>query len=612
MRISISKWIREWGTDIKGLSVNEGLILLFLMLPFVLSLRLYENVTLYIKGGNIGDLIAESYYVVCRIFYALTVPIVYIIYKKNIKRLTQRCNYFCVLLSVWMSLTCTIGYSFSEVGSWDLCFNSFGNLAIWIWQSVAFLFYFYFCLSVVYFWIDKEQQTEQIGSTIDKKRTFFFLFILSLPYWMLLWPGEFQWDSYFLVNEYLDGKFDNHNPIIYQFFFGELMKLGIKYGCPEILFSILSLIQIGLFCGLVTISAFILCKHIDLGWNKVKWALFFYALNPIFAISSVQIIKDFYFSLVLFAYIILLFCHVRVNHGLWKRNSTCFFHFILLILLCLTKNQGVYIVIVMMGVLIFYNRKQWLRITCLYIPVILFYQVFLLGYIFPKYEVDQSTRKQESLGWMFQATARYVRDFPQDVYANEIIAISKVLVYDSLATRYELECSDGIKGSASRLGLFNRQCTDEELANYFKTWLTMGIRHPIAYIQSTIGTSYINLYYMQSYPEQYTPQPEWGPVIKQNPLRVISNTMVAHVFNRIPIIGKLVNTPTYIWIFIILMGYFLYRKRWSDLIWTAPITLSALILLISPCGGFRYSEPIIWTVPFILMTTLSKNRELNN
>ena len=109
------------------------------------------------------------------------------------------------------------------------------------------------------------------------------------------------------------------------------------------------------------------------------------------------------------------------------------------------------------------------------VPIIL----FQFGYCGAFFKVAKiaSVGKQEALSVCFQQTARYVKYHGDEVTQEEEEAIKKVLNYKDIGNLYDPNPS-------------------EDLKNYFKVWLSMGLKHPGEYIQSFIANTY-QYYYME-------------------------------------------------------------------------------------------------------------------
>lgn len=77
----------------------------------------------------------------------------------------------------------------------------------------------------------------------------------------------------------------------------------------------------------------------------------------------------------------------------------------------------------------------------------------------------------------FQMTARYVRDYGEDMTPGEKEAVDKLLDLSTLAERYNPVFADPVKG-------YTERGTAGEYLAYLKAFVSMGLRHPDACFQA--------------------------------------------------------------------------------------------------------------------------------
>lgn len=82
-----------------------------------------------------------------------------------------------------------------------------------------------------------------------------------------------------------------------------------------------------------------------------------------------------------------------------------------------------------------------------------------------------------------QQTARYIRDYGNEVTDDERTAIEKVLDYDAIAQSYMPELSDGVKQYYKNPG-------KGDLARYMLVWAKMLLKHPVCYFEATHANSH--------------------------------------------------------------------------------------------------------------------------
>lgn len=80
-----------------------------------------------------------------------------------------------------------------------------------------------------------------------------------------------------------------------------------------------------------------------------------------------------------------------------------------------------------------------------------------------------------------QQTARYIRDYGNEVTDDERTAIEKVLDYDAIAQSYMPELSDGVKQYYKNPG-------KGDLARYMLVWAKMLLKHPVCYFEQRTQT----------------------------------------------------------------------------------------------------------------------------
>lgn len=151
------------------------------------------------------------------------------------------------------------------------------------------------------------------------------------------------------------------------------------------------------------------------------------------------------------------------------------------------RNEGGFVLLFSFIVIAVFCGKA-LRKNALkaFITLILF-MALINKVIYPFTGVSPGSRR-EMLSVPFQQTARYLRDYPEDVSEQEKKAISKVLKYKKLAEKYDPDRSDPVKGT------FNEDASSEDLKLYFQTWLSMLKKHPSVYIKAFLHNYYQYLY----------------------------------------------------------------------------------------------------------------------
>mgnify|MGYP005982606997 FL=1 len=297
-------------------------------------------------------------------------------------------------------------------------------------------------------------------------------------------------------------------------------------------------------------------------------------------------------------------------------------------LMSASKNQGVYVAAAMFLFCIIYFSKYRARIAvCMVVPIIL----FQFGYCGAFFKVAKiaSVGKQEALSVCFQQTARYVKYHGDEVTQEEEEAIKKVLNYKDIGNLYDPNLSDPVKKT------FKTESTSEDLKNYFKVWLSMGLKHPGEYIQSFIANTY-QYYYMEFRNKRglylkpeimdfYIRKRPW--VQKSEAIQKLIRKLQVHVpenlksvrekgvlamdtVRRFPVVSWFTNPGVITWM--MLIGFFALwtKRRYTSTLEFLPVFLIFGVCLLSPKNGnLRYLYPACCMVPALLAAAFGNLRE---
>jgi hypothetical protein len=292
--------------------------------------------------------------------------------------------------------------------------------------------------------------------------------------------------------------------------------------------------------------------------------------------------------------------------------------------LCLTRHQGVYLVLAEFFLLLYCYRHYWGKVLTVHLlPLSLFF--YFSNIILPRLDVEP-VGKQEIYGTLFHQTANYLRLFPDELSNSERKTVEKILDTEKIKQEFTYNLTDGSKDcykynpmstSDSELLLFrhvDRFSEGSDLKNYRSTWFSLFLRHPLCFIQTTLGVclgffynngdplvkveSYwnnlpftINQDYIFGYYDKY----EW-----------IYNKQ-AMICAKLPVLSWLFAIPYYIWLAIIALALLLYRKEARDIAVFLPMILSSALLLICPYASGRYAFPIVAALPILIIHLLSFN-----
>ena len=403
----------------------------------------------------------------------------------------------------------------------------------------------------------------------------------------------------------------NHHPVLQTWLIGYSIKIGRAILNDNFGLFIYTLGQSILYASCLAYSV----KFAKKQGVKSKWRLILlltYMFVPMFLIYTVSGVKDTLYTAFMLMWVLSIFDIVKNYHDKKIPIGYLIHMFAMATLMCLFRHNGLYIAVVVIPFVVFFSRKNWLRLLITYtmfIGAVLSFNKVLV----PALGIsDGSDREKYSIP--FQQTARYVKYYADELTDEDIKAIDKVLSYDTLAERYKPQLSDPVKNQ------YNKYTTSEDMKVYLKVWFKGLKKHPLCYIEATLHNTFGYIYPNTHKWYTYT---EYDDRVTQNDLvdysfkkdrQWLRNILkgYANIFPYIPIYGTICSTGINIWIILIMVSYVL-KKNKKYLIVLLPLFMSWVVCMVSPANTyFRYVMPIIFLVPVLTILFMSNIRGEKN
>lgn len=439
---------------------------------------------------------------------------------------------------------------------------------------------------------------------ITWKHSFFLIFICWLLYLLPFLPGNVAGDGNFQLLEFFGhASMTNHHPFLSTVFQGGIFNIGKVLVNDNFGLFLYVVVQLLICC---LIYSFCISKVSKLGINKHLCIAFslFVGLSPYWSFVSETFHKDGMF-IAFFALFITLLLLVIVDLLIDRENKISTKQLVSLtisgLLVCLWRNDGIYMVLPSIFCLIFVDKRHyWKQFTGIFLAICAVY----IGFnkvLLPSLHVAP-TEKREALSLPVQQTARYLKEYPQDVTQHE----KKVLAdtFDNstkLGTRYDPNIADPVKFYVK--DRFN-------LKDYLEVWLQMGFRHPLVYITATFeGTNGYYTPWLQAQTFSWCAhisswsKPDFLKLDYLTPRSLRSSVLkLLNGISSLPFINILLSDSLAIWL-CVLMGSFLWAKLgFQYLIPFIPIFMNLLICIASPVNGLiRYSGCIVFATYCLLV-----------
>ncbi|MBQ6687505.1 MAG: hypothetical protein IJN03_03165 [Bacilli bacterium] len=560
----------------------------------------------------------------------LCVPLAYFYNEIFFKQRNRKISFIIITLSAFIIFFFLICSSFNDVASWDLVFANKKTFLKSIFKTLGLTPLLYIVLDYL---LNKTFIIEDINDTNFKSikiiayTTLFFMLCWGV-YFILLYPGCLTRDATDQIAQIFNNRdvcwsndaivlldenviLNNHHPMLYTVILRFILWIARCINSYSMAFQFLCFIQALLMALSFSYMIYVMKKH-GLKRNYVLIAVLFCAFNPLFPIYAMTIVKDTIFC------IVFLLTAVQL-YELFTVKNIALLRLILfsltIVAILFTKNNSSYILLtVILGVvfLLWKKKKKLFKITASILIPLLVVQIGFINILYPILKISPGS-KREMLSVPFVQTARYIKEYPDEISNDDAIAIAKVLNCDNdikkLANWYKPELADSVKNK------FNKYSTNEDLLKYFKVWGKGLIKHPGLYIET-----YLNLHHGW-FSFEGSDYDTYATVAKTRIDEVIpfenstGNASMRELVNngmdflkKNPFATIFLELSTYTWLYLFLLFYGLKHKNKNSLVVILLPVVNYLVYFIGPIAYMRYAMPMVCTAPFYIFITL-KNKD---
>lgn len=444
------------------------------------------------------------------------------------------------------------------------------------------------------------------------------VFLFRLPYLIAFFPCSMSWDGGAQICDFY-GLFDktaifsDHHPPMVSYLYGSVAYFSQQWGIPNLGMFVIPL-------GQTCLSAFAVAK-VCLLEKKLKtpygirWAtLAYFVLFTVWNIFDVTYIKDsIYWQLSLLFAVETASCIVD-QEAFWSRRKNLFLLFLYGVLMTQTRNNGIFVLLFTLPALfiIVKRDKKILFGGAAAAAFIMIY--FINNMLYPALGVVNIEVKEDTYCIMFQQTAKYGQDYPEDVTDEEREFLNRMFDYEELVTVYNPQLADWVKNCLKICEATSADGTNAEFAavkkEYFCVWFNQLKRHPLSYINTFLECSY-GYYYpeVKPYKEGMGFYEMDRNMFTQgmHDARQIQAFAPARFFleqiskiQYLPGIGLLYRCGFYTWCVLFAVDYLLVRKRYREVVIAIPAIVNILVCLISPVNTcIRYAMPTMCLIPLL-------------
>ncbi|MDR2748752.1 MAG: DUF6020 family protein [Bifidobacteriaceae bacterium] len=328
---------------------------------------------------------------------------------------------------------------------------------------------------------------------INKKIPLYYYFIFSsiifacwIPYFLSHIPGVLSPDSFSSVQIALGQTHNITNwiPLLFTQFVSLFLHIGLFFtNSLQNAIIFVSLAQMILFSAILGYIVYYFAKH---GSNKIIliFTIGFYSLCPIISFYSFTIWKDILFSAVLLLFTLFiceLIDNIKNHENTFLQNKLWASFFIITsFLVIFLRNNGIFICFITFAVLAVIFKKYWKKLIPVFSSVLVI-SVLIQGPLYSAIGIRPSPFS-ESAGILLGQISRVAAE-NGDMSNNDKEELEKVLPISNFKKDYLPRNVDPIKGDPK----FNMGYLDNHKFDFIKTWVSVGIKNPSAYIVAQLS-----------------------------------------------------------------------------------------------------------------------------
>ena len=531
-----------------------------------------------------------------------------------------------LVLSIVFGIAEVLGLSICKLGSWAFVFKNPYQLCVGVVCMAGYAVLFYHAVWGLYALLGRSRTGGE-----DFPQTRFAVWFAKapglasslligaawLPWVAVFWPGSVDWDSWGQISQVLGvQEMTAHHTVLSTWLHGWLFRLGRALGSDNLgvfLYIVLQFLVCAWVFGQVTAFA----AKLDCARGVQYAVTAFFALDPIWGAFIQTQVKDTLYT-GLFVLFVLKNADLLLFPQEWQGNRPRLTAYVVLgVLCCLLRKNGIYAVVPMLLASAFVVSEKRLRRPVLAV---------LLAVCIGSFGFDTFTEKVldipagsvgEALSVPMQQTARYIRDYGNEVTDEERAAIEKVLDYDAITQSYMPELSDGVKQYYKNPG-------KGDLARYMLVWAKMLLKHPVCYFEATHANShgYYTITKCRAINDYYTFNNDICMEMSEMNVHYLDKSgylryafvQALSAFEKLPLVGLTTSIGFMAWLTAVL-GLWLARCRAKPVL---PVFIGLgifwLTCIASPVNDcMRYFLPVAGCLPlvFCLAAVFSrKNSEI--
>ncbi len=460
-----------------------------------------------------------------------------------------------------------------------------------------------------------------------------------LPCYLAYYPGICAYDTTIQLGQVESGAYNDHHPIAHTLLLDGSMALGdAVFNDVNTGMALLVFVQMILLAAVFAGAIVLLARRGVKTWSIMALQLFA-MVYPFHMYMSVSVCKDVFFSMFFLLQMLALCEMIRRRKNRFDGCDILFA--VSSVGMQLFRNNGRYAMLVlvafMLVAVIFAKgaRRFWGKVALSCIVSLVAGSLCISG-LFRVTEAEQGDRR-EMLSMPIQQLARCMiyhggvgvkAEDDASMDAEEIALINDFLLNESYK-EYRPDIADPVKRHT------NTYVVRYQSGNFVRTYLGLLKKYPGDFINAALAVNagylyvdddshaYINvngkdtglgyvqtrflseelnargIYQDSKCPGLFTWMEQWAD---------------DNAYLKIPVLKYLFVPGVFLWLYLLLAGYLVMRKRYAECV---PLTLVLgyyLTMFLGPTVQLRYVYPLMVILPFVALMTLCRggSKELGN
>lgn len=447
------------------------------------------------------------------------------------------------------------------------------------------------------------------------------IWVLHFIVFLGIYPGFFVYDAQEELMEVVTRNFNTRHPLLHVLSMGGIVQAGYKLtGSYNIGIAVYTLFS-------MTLTAVVFGYIIyNLKKSGVKAAIrgvltLYMGLFPVLVMYSLCSVKDSIFTLLLILVVIYI---KRLTN-----NPEVFFETPRLsanlagciILMLLFRNNAIYAVILflVLAVHVFYNIPKLKEYKHYFFGTFLFSAIayLIINSVLVFATGARDIGHCEMLTVPIQQMAR-VYDYDKESMTEEEIAQLTAYIPKEALSRYNPKCSDMVKID------FNDKAYEDDTIGFYRLYLKLFVKHPIAYANAFIMTSY-GLWSPEAVIDGYTGNTVFTftygdssyfgyeteePGIRRSFIPFIDKLYkwfsLDVTIQKLPIIHLIFSPGFMLWVLLFFVFYMIYTKNKAEALAYLLPAMMVFTCFLGPVSLVRYGLSLWTMVPLIIIEINTK------